>query len=488
MSAHARGCVVEERALRKLDVHLIDRRSGSFLVRGVLTALLAAGSLSGGASGVMAKTLTGSADSASATVVVAHSNNGVRMRTAADADVLDIFPDGTSVTLRTGVDGTVVDAEGVRWWPVTVYGENGWIAGDYLDDDPTSAEGAPTSPASSSSSSDASNSAAGAFANGDRVAVKTDDGKGLAMRDAPSTDGKRIAALGDGDVVTVVSGPVTDGAGGAWYKINDGDINAYVSAQFLIAASASTPDVASTSSSAAAVTDEAGLFNSGDFVTAAGSSSGVNLRQKANSSGSILGALSVGDVAQVESGAKHDGDGNAWYKLTIGDLTGYAREDFLTASSATTTTQAAAPSAAQAAPTSQFIYPVAGFTLTQGYGCTDLSLEPWNATLGCYFHNALDLAAPAYTPIMATAAGTVTAAGWCDCGLGFYVSIDHGNGFSSTYGHMAEQPYVVVGQTVNQGDVIGPLGSTGASTGPHTHFMLLLNGETVDPLQYLPAS
>ena len=60
------------------------------------------------------------------------------------------------------------------------------------------------------------------------------------MRDQPATSGKRIAALGDGDVVTVVSGPVTDDAGGAWYKINDGDTEAWVFADFLIAAPSSS--------------------------------------------------------------------------------------------------------------------------------------------------------------------------------------------------------------------------------------------------------
>ena len=78
-----------------------------------------------------------------------------------------------------------------------------------------------------------------------------------------------------------------------------------------------------------------------------------------------------------------------------------------------------------------------------------------------------------------------TASGFCDCGLGFYVAIDHENGFETLYGHMAEQPPVTVGQRVNQGEVIGPLGSTGASTGPHVHFMIRLNGSTVDPLNYL---
>lgn len=545
----ARGRVLEERALLKLN-RQPGRKAGLLLARGMLAAFLAAGSLTAVVSNSSAKSLDGSAESASTDIVVAHSGTGVRMRTAALGDVLDVFPDGTRVTLRGTIDDTVVDKNGVRWWPVVVYGENGWIAGDYLDDDPSAT-------ADSSSDSGTSDSSSGEFAKGDRVAVQTDDGSGLAMRDEhstdgkklaslgdgdvvtivsgpeyddngdawykitdgdidawviakyivaeseatsgsgvlaadfgpgddvavasgdgtglvmrdePSTSGKRLGALGDGDVVTVVSGPETDDNGGGWYKITDGDINAWVSAKYLIAA-----PVASASSSGQS--EEAGTFTSGDHVTAVSGSGGVNLRKKQGTSGTIVGALGESQVAEVVGGPRFDSAGNAWYKLNLAGAVGYAREDYLAG------TSAALSEAAAASP--EFIYPLASFTLTQPYGCTGLSLEPWNATLGCYFHNGVDLAAPAYTSIMATAAGTVTASGWCDCGLGWYVTIDHGNGFSSTYGHMAEQPWVSVGQQVSQGDVIGPVGSSGASTGPHTHFILMLNGVTVDPLQYV---
>src|SRR6478609_6730820 len=80
--------------LLKLDRHHLGRRTGPLLVRGALAAMLAAGSLSAVVSGVTAKTLTGSAEPATTSLVVAHSGNGVRMRTAAKGDVLDVFPDG----------------------------------------------------------------------------------------------------------------------------------------------------------------------------------------------------------------------------------------------------------------------------------------------------------------------------------------------------------------------------------------------------------
>ena len=382
----------------------------------------------------------------------APSTDGKRIAALGDGDVVTV------------VSGPEMDTAGGTWYQINDGDTNAWVSAAYI---------VPAAAAASSSSSSSSSSSASAFSAGDKVAVKSDDGTGLAMRDEPSTSGKRIAALGDGDVVTIVSGPQTDASGGSWYKISDGDTEAYVFAEFLIAA----PSSSSSSASSSATTNESATFGKGDHVTAASGSGGVNIRKSANTSGTVVGGLSESDVAEVTGGPKFDGSGNAWYKIDLAGVSGYAREDFLAGTSAGLST------AAKASP--EFIFPLASYTLTQPYGCTGVTLEPWNATLGCYFHNGVDLAANAYTPIMATAAGTVTAAGWCDCGLGFYVTIDHGNGFSSTYGHMAEQPWVSVGQHVNQGDVIGPVGSTGASTGPHTHFILMLNGQTVDPLQYL---
>ena len=123
--------------------------------------------------------------------------------------------------------------------------------------------------------------------------------------------------------------------------------------------------------------------------------------------------------------------------------------------------------------------------LTQPFGCSPYWWwYPWDANLGCHVHDAADMAAPMYSPLYAADGGTVEYAGWCDCGLGYYVKINHGNGFTSTYGHMADQPIVQTGQAVSKGQEIGMVGSTGTSTGPHVHFMVELNGIPVDPFIY----
>ena len=122
--------------MHKVELHQAGRRAGPLLARGALAAFLAFGGFSSLLSVANAKTLDGASESGTTNVIVAHSGDGVRMRTAADGDVLDIFPDGTVVGLRGGLADTVVDSSGTRWWPVVVYGENGWIAGQYLDDDP----------------------------------------------------------------------------------------------------------------------------------------------------------------------------------------------------------------------------------------------------------------------------------------------------------------------------------------------------------------
>ena len=99
------------------------------------------------------------------------------------------------------------------------------------------------------------------------------------------------------------------------------------------------------------------------------------------------------------------------------------------------------------------------------------------------FHSGVDLAGPQGTPIVATRSGTVTAASYSS-GNGYYVSINHGDGFSSSYLHMTH--YVVSkGQKVSAGQVIGYMGSTGISTGPHLHFSIYYNGNTVNPADYI---
>ncbi|MDI3340122.1 MAG: LysM peptidoglycan-binding domain-containing M23 family metallopeptidase [Sphaerobacter sp.] len=138
---------------------------------------------------------------------------------------------------------------------------------------------------------------------------------------------------------------------------------------------------------------------------------------------------------------------------------------------------------AQAQPSSGLIWPAQG-RITQQFGPSKLWMEP--AYQGyAHFHQGLDIANKAYTPIVAAAAGTVTFAGWSG-GYGYMVQIDHGNGLSTLYAHMAEQPYVRAGQWVEQGQQIGPMGSTGASTGSHLHFAVKQHGVWQDPLNFLP--
>ena len=99
------------------------------------------------------------------------------------------------------------------------------------------------------------------------------------------------------------------------------------------------------------------------------------------------------------------------------------------------------------------------------------------------FHNGVDLANVTGTSIYATKGGTVTAAGYNGV-YGYYVTINHGDGFSSLYGHLTN--YIVsVGQSVSGGQTIGYMGSTGWSTGPHLHFTIYYNGNTVNPMDYI---
>jgi murein DD-endopeptidase MepM/ murein hydrolase activator NlpD len=100
-------------------------------------------------------------------------------------------------------------------------------------------------------------------------------------------------------------------------------------------------------------------------------------------------------------------------------------------------------------------------------------------------HTGLDFRASMGDPVRATANGKVVSAGWSG-GYGRMVEIDHGNGLSTRYGHLSEI-HVKIGDQIKIGQVIGAVGSTGRSTGPHLHYETRIDGEAVDPQKFLRA-
>lgn len=125
----------------------------------------------------------------------------------------------------------------------------------------------------------------------------------------------------------------------------------------------------------------------------------------------------------------------------------------------------------------RYIWPLHG-RLTSYYGPRNLGMGTSN------FHKGIDIAAPSGTPVGAARSGTVTYAGWSNQGYGNLVKIRHAGGAETWYGHFSSIA-VSVGEHVSQGEIIGRVGSTGLSTGPHLHFELHENSRVLDPLASL---
>lgn len=116
--------------------------------------------------------------------------------------------------------------------------------------------------------------------------------------------------------------------------------------------------------------------------------------------------------------------------------------------------------------------------IASGFG---LRIDPIYKTVK--MHAGLDFTAPQGTPIYATADGVVRTAGYSNSGYGNHVIINHGYGYETLYGHMVRIK-ARGGQSVERGEIIGYVGSTGKSTGPHCHYEVRKNSQKVDPVYY----
>lgn len=126
------------------------------------------------------------------------------------------------------------------------------------------------------------------------------------------------------------------------------------------------------------------------------------------------------------------------------------------------------PDAGAVSATGQFVWPAAGY-ISQGF---------------FWYHKAFDIASRGGGKIVAADAGKVVVSGWDSSGYGNRVIVDHGNGIATLYAHMSVLR-VRDGQSVNKGDVLGDMGSTGRSTGVHLHFEVRKNGALLNPGEFL---
>lgn len=469
------------------------------------------------------------------TAWIAHAEDGLSLRAEPSfgAEVLATLANGTPVTLRTGRLDTVSDPDGsTRWWPVRTHAGDGWVSGFYLELSPVAEAASEPAPITASEAAIAAwKETAPAVIDGDggwdlagAAAASVSEPDGVNMRAEPGLAGAVLAALPGGALLDLRVGEAETvyADGSRWWPVRHGGVAGWVSGDFLEPASwasgATTPELAAPAPAAAA----APAFYGGDYVeVSTDDGEGLNIRADGAPDAERVGLAAEGDVIQVMDGPAIDPLGNPWYMVTDDGVTGWVFGAYLARADGPPAPEVSGASwdaaedaddedAADDSPfgdgfpfgddhpfgegfpfgdagvaTGSFMYPVADYVFTQGFGCTGFALEPWDSGLGCNFHNGIDLAANEWTPVYAADGGIVEQAGWCDCGLGYYVKIDHGNGFKTVYGHLVAYA-VNPGDAVAKGERIASLGTTGNSTGSHLHFITQFNGVPYDPLWYLP--
>ncbi|GAC1343558.1 MAG: hypothetical protein NVSMB29_16380 [Candidatus Dormibacteria bacterium] len=196
-------------------------------------------------------------------------------------------------------------------------------------------------------------------------------------------------------------------------------------------------------------------------------------------------------VAAIQALGRPDLRESVVYDLQV-VRTQLAEERALAAVAASSPATGASIAAPAGVPGSGLSLPLNG-VLTQGFGPSTLGLEAprvYQGVFYAHFHTGCDFAAPLDTPVTAAAPGVVVFAGQSLnssgqlVGYGNYVVVAHANGYQTLYGHL-DRILVQAGQVVGAGQAVGLEGSTGWSTGPHTHFELRHLGEAVDPMPFL---
>jgi murein DD-endopeptidase MepM/ murein hydrolase activator NlpD len=182
------------------------------------------------------------------------------------------------------------------------------------------------------------------------------------------------------------------------------------------------------------------------------------------------------NAPRMETGSQHSGTGGPYVPVKLRDASPFERQLYRV-----NLTRAQIDRLNGALALVPYRKPVMGeIEFTSGFG---VRMDPFVGRPA--MHTGVDFRASMGDPVRATANGKVVSAGWSG-GYGRMVEIDHGNGLSTRYGHLSAIN-VNVGQSVKIGQVVGEVGSTGRSTGPHLHYETRIDGEAVDPRKFLRA-
>ncbi len=366
-----------------------------------------------------------------------------------------------TVTVLGQSEPIMVVARADNWLQIqTAAGEPAWIAADLVDLSPEALENLPI---------------AQSIPTPPPPLIAEANISDLNLRDGPGTAYVGLTKLSAGTQLDLVA------QAGEWLKVQTADgTSGWVSADYLNLQDGVLDRVPETGD----------IPPVNPALLAAAAESGINLRAGPGTAYASLGKLQAGAdltlLARYESWYKvqtASGD-KGWVASDLINVSGFIRRRVPTTSDipALPKPVAAAPKAAPKASAS-WVWPAVG-NLTSTFGWRKLGGKS-------NLHNGIDLANRQGTVIVAIRSGTVAQAGWCS-GYGYCVIIDHGDGFTSEYGHMMSAPPVVNGQAVRAGQLIGYMGSTfdraggGYSTGTHLHLTLRRNGTAVNPLGYLP--
>ena len=274
----------------------------------------------------------------------------------------------------------------------------------------------------------------------------------LNVREGIGTDKEIVGKMLGGSACEVLD--EQDG----WYHIQSGEVEGYVDKQYILTGFDANAEAMNLISNVLKVNTDH-----------------LNVRRKASTDSAVVTKVNTGDILEI---LEEEDD---WYHIQINDAEGYVKAEYVDKVSTLPTAQKISGGGRTAgAGSGNYLWPLSGYSSISSSFSTRSNPFGGSST---EFHNGIDIPAPSGTSIMAVSDGWVAWSSYSSS-AGNWIGIDHGNGVHSIYMHMSSR-IAKEGDYVTAGQVIGRVGSTGRSTGPHLHLSICVDETYMNPLDYV---